>query len=122
MSDPKTILIVDDSRVSRMLLKKLFNNDFPHWIVEEAQDAAEALRLLETTRYDMISLDYNMPDKDGLTLAQEIRERYPETKMALLTANIQSIFREKVEALGIPFFEKPITEKTAKDLIDVCLG
>jgi|SaaInlStandDraft_4_1057021.scaffolds.fasta_scaffold95908_2 CheY-like chemotaxis protein len=45
---PKTILIVDDSRVSRMMIKALLHDLSPGWQVLEAADAEEALKLTDT--------------------------------------------------------------------------
>jgi two-component system chemotaxis response regulator CheY len=74
MSDPKTkFLVVDDfstmRRIVRNLLKELgFTN------VDEAEDGAVALQKLESTTFDFVVTDWNMPNMDGLTLLQRIRQ------------------------------------------------
>lgn len=73
MPDPKMrFLVVDDfstmRRIVRNLLKELgFTN------VDEAEDGAVALQKLNTSPYDFVVTDWNMPNMDGLTLLQSIR-------------------------------------------------
>jgi two-component system, chemotaxis family, chemotaxis protein CheY len=74
MSDPKMkFLVVDDfstmRRIVRNLLKELgFTN------VDEAEDGVAALQKLEAGGFDFVVTDWNMPNMDGLTLLQRIRQ------------------------------------------------
>ena len=74
MADPKMkFLVVDDfstmRRIVRNLLKELgFTN------VDEAEDGAVALQKLNTGQFDFVVTDWNMPNMDGLTLLQTIRQ------------------------------------------------
>ncbi|MBL4794375.1 MAG: response regulator [Pseudomonadales bacterium] len=105
------ILVVDDSLVARLLLKKILQASFPDWIVVDASNGDDALSLAEKNQdIDVALLDYNMPGMNGLELAQKIKESYNVPKMALLTANIQDNVREQAESLGISFLNKPIQE------------
>ena len=62
--------------------------------------------------------DLNMPGMDGLELAQAIKSQQPDTRIALLTANVQDSIRERAEAMGVSFFRKPITEKVITEILD----
>jgi two-component system chemotaxis response regulator CheY len=74
MSDPKMkFLVVDDfstmRRIVRNLLKELgFTN------VDEAEDGVVALQRLNSAQFDFVVTDWNMPNMDGLTLLQTIRQ------------------------------------------------
>lgn len=74
MADPKMkFLVVDDfstmRRIVRNLLKELgFTN------VDEAEDGAVALQKLNSSQFDFVVTDWNMPNMDGLTLLQTIRQ------------------------------------------------
>jgi two-component system, chemotaxis family, chemotaxis protein CheY len=106
-----TILVVDDSRVSRMLIRAIIAHADPQAVVIEASNGEEALTKTQTTPITIATLDLNMPGMDGLVLAKQLIERFPGAKIGLLTANIQEMVRQKAEALGISFISKPITEE-----------
>lgn len=106
-----TILVVDDSRVSRMLIRAIIAHADPQAVVIEASNGEEALTKTQNTSITIATLDLNMPGMDGLVLAKQLIERFPNAKIGLLTANIQEMVRQKAEALGINFISKPITEE-----------
>ena len=118
MSTTNTILVVDDSRVSRMLIRAIISQADPQAQVIEASNGDEALAKTETVSVTMATLDLNMPGMDGLSLAVKLLERHPEAKIGLLTANIQEIVRQKADKLGIYFISKPITEEKIMSFID----
>lgn len=118
MNDPKTIMIVDDSAVSRMMLRAIVENSYEHWNVIEAEDAGEAEKLSETNDIDLITLDMNMPGVDGLTIAPILKNNCPNAKVALLTANFQSRVKTKAEMQGLRFIPKPITEEKVLEFIE----
>lgn len=113
----KKILVVDDSMVARMFLKKLIHEKEPSWNVSDAANATDALEVFQKEGCDIASIDFNMPDSTGLELATKIRQKGPETVIVILTANIQHSLRKKVEEAGFIFLEKPITEETVDFLI-----
>ena len=118
MSESKSIMIVDDSLVSRIMLKNIIVELEPSWEVFEASNASEALSLAEKHKnFDMLTLDMNMPGKTGLSIAPALLEKFPHAKIALLTANIQDSVRNKATAMGLEFIAKPITEDKIEQFI-----
>lgn len=111
MGTAKKILLVDDSRISRLMLKAIIKANYPEWDITEAEDGESALRLCQYTQFDFISLDMNMPGQDGLTISPELQELCPSAKIALLTANFQERVKDKAKAQGLSFIPKPITEE-----------
>jgi len=107
----ETILVVDDSRVSRMLIRAIVAHAHKDIKVVEASNADEALSKTASEHITMATVDLNMPGMDGLLLASKLKERFPEIKIGLLTANIQDRVRQKASSLGIGFISKPITEE-----------
>ena len=105
------ILVVDDSRVSRMLVRAIIDHADEQAEVIEASNGEEALTKVESIPINIAILDLNMPGMDGLVLASKLLERFPTAKIGLLTANIQDMVRQKARALGISFIPKPITEE-----------
>jgi CheY-like chemotaxis protein len=104
------MLIVDDARLARMMVRAIVANTHPDWQVIEAQNGAEAHTKTATTAIDVMTVDLNMPGMDGLTLATALREKFPGAHIALLTANIQDGVRQRAEAASIGFIPKPVTE------------
>ena len=104
-------LVVDDSKMSRMMLKKIIGNAHPDWEIMEAADGQQAVDTATGAELDIILLDYNMPIMDGGQAAEILRPLFPEAKMALLTANIQDSTKELAKNLNIDFIPKPVTEK-----------
>jgi len=117
MSDDK-ILIVDDSRLSRMMIKGFTLAAKPDWGIIEAEDGNDALAKSEGQEITWMTVDYNMPGMDGLTLCIELRERFPNARIALLTANIQDSVKERADKIGVAFIQKPVTEDKIKSYIE----
>jgi CheY-like chemotaxis protein len=110
MTQAKTVLIVDDSRVSRLMARQYIIALHADWIVEEACTGEESLVKSREVRPDLILMDVNMPGMGGIAAAELLRREFPDLPISLLTANVQTATRERAESLGIGFVEKPITE------------
>lgn len=106
-----TVLIVDDSKLARIVAGKALRTLQPEWERLEAGNAEEALALFASQRVDVALLDYNMPGRNGLELAAELRTRYPGLPMALLTANVQDEIIARAREHGVAFVAKPVTEE-----------
>lgn len=111
------LLIVDDSRMSRMLLRALVADSRPGWRIAEATSGDEALTAMDGETPDFVSMDVNMPGISGLEAAGRIRLRHPATRIALCTANIQESTREAAARAGVYFMAKPITAQSVADAI-----
>ncbi len=82
---PLEILIIDDDEVDRMALKRaLKGTNFAVSIVE-AKDADAALQELEENEFNCIFLDYNLPGRNGLELAKQIRGQGIKVPLIVLT-------------------------------------
>ncbi len=79
------ILFADDHAIVRDGLRSLFKSDPGFSIVGEASDGAEAIRLVEENRPDVAVLDISMPNVNGIEATGIIKERYPGTKVLILT-------------------------------------
>lgn len=106
----KNILIVDDSRVSRMMISKIIHSKLTDSNIIEAENGDDALAKSADQAIDLMVLDYNMPGITGLELGSQLRASHPESKIWLLTANIQESIQKQAAELGILFQKKPVTE------------
>ena len=77
MGSPLTVLVVDDSAVSRRLLAGVLAEDPDLQVVGQARDGHEAVRMAERLRPDVITMDIHMPDMDGFETARRIMESSP---------------------------------------------
>lgn len=76
------LLVVDDEPENRDLLRRTLKRDFE---VEDAEDASAALAVLSRRRVDLMLCDQLMPGKSGTELAAEVKQRWPTTRVVLLT-------------------------------------
>ncbi|MCK0511024.1 chemotaxis response regulator CheY [Aromatoleum buckelii] len=121
MSDPKMkFLVVDDfstmRRIVRNLLKELgFTN------VDEAEDGAVALQKLNSSSFDFVVTDWNMPNMDGLTLLQTIRQtphlRHLPVLMVTAEAKKENIIAA-AQAGASGYIVKPFTAATMAEKLE----
>ena len=113
------VLIVDDSKLARMAVVKALNALHPDWMRAEASNAAEALEHISQSAVNIILLDFNMPGKDGLVLAAELRQTHPDISVAVISANHQVEVVRRAQAAGATFLPKPLTVKALGDFLDI---
>ena len=80
------VLIADDHYIVRMGLIALVNTEPDMEVVGEAADGAQALELFGKCNPDLALLDLRMPVKDGIQTASEIRNKFPNAQVLMLTA------------------------------------
>lgn len=110
-------LIVDDSKLARIVAGKAVAGLQPDWTRVEAANAADALAIIAVQQIDLALLDFNMPDKDGLELAAELRASHPNMPIAVITANVQDEIIARVRELNATFVAKPVTEDAISGFI-----
>ena len=80
------VLLVDDSPVERKLVGGLMEKELD-WLVEDAGSGTEALTSMQLSLPDLLVTDLMMPEMDGLQLVTEVRDRYPQVPVILITAH-----------------------------------
>jgi len=113
------VLIVDDSKLARMSIARLLGNLRPSWTRVEAANAMEALECQAREKFDLALLDFNMPGRDGLNLASELRAITPDLPMAIISANAQDEIVARAKSIGAGFLPKPLTEKALREYLEV---
>ncbi|AWN47056.1 response regulator [Methylobacterium terrae] len=106
---PVTVLVVDDSKLARAVALRLVRQLRPDWALREASNADEALAMVAGEPIDVALLDFNMPGKDGLALAEELRAGRPAMPIAVISANIQDEVIARARQLDAAFLAKPLT-------------
>jgi CheY-like chemotaxis protein len=108
---PRTVLVVDDSKLARMVACKALAKIYPDWACIEAGDSTQALAAVHTQNVDISLIDLNMPGDGGLALAADLRRKRPNMPIAVVTANIQDEIVARVRELGATFVPKPLTDE-----------
>lgn len=112
-----TLLIVDDSRVSRMMIRTLVLAKRPTWALVEAANGDEALALAEAQTIDYCTMDINMPGMPGTDAAEHLTRAYPGLRLALFSANIQESQKVRAVELGVKFVAKPVSDKSVTEAL-----
>ena len=115
----KNILFVDDNEINLKLGSELIRK-WGH-VACEADHADEAMNQYRSQSFDLIILDIQMPDIDGVTLLTMMREERPAdpTPIVALTANILNEEADRLLQLGFDYYlSKPIDEEKFRALID----
>lgn len=114
------MLIVDDDSINRKLLVKLLSALQVE--VQEAKNGLEAIAHWEAWQPDLIWMDMQMPEMDGITATQQIKAQPNSTIIVALTASAFEEQRQKILAAGCddfvrkPFKREEILERIAKHL------
>ena len=114
----RKVLIVDDSKLARMAVMRLLSELRSGWSTEEAANADQALASFKQSPPDFVLLDFNMPGKDGLALAEEFRSLNPAVSVAVISANHQVEVVNRARAAGAAFLPKPLTQKMLGDFLN----
>lgn len=103
METINSLLLVDDHPLLRKGIRQSLLNIFPNVMIREAESISEASDILKETGNDIIFLDINLPDGNGIDFLKEIKAVNPEQKVIILTmyndsALLQAAIEAKVDA------------------------
>ncbi|HTD03074.1 response regulator [Undibacterium sp.] len=114
----KKLLIVDDSKVSRMVIRAHVKAVHPEWEILEASNGADAIKVSAQDLPDYCTMDINMPGMLGTDAAEQILLQHPQMRVVIFSANIQESFQTRSNALGAVFVAKPVTEKSISHALE----
>jgi two-component system, chemotaxis family, chemotaxis protein CheY len=104
----KKILIVDDSSMSRRMMRRIVES--AGYDVVEAEEGAAGLEQYFLEKPDLVFLDLTMKDMYGLEVLEKLREMDPDARVIIASADIQDSTREMVQAAGAnAFINKPLS-------------
>lgn len=117
-SGAKTILVVDDSRIMRNIVKNTFTTlNIPCEFVE-ASNGKEALFRLQEHKVDLILLDWNMPELSGIDFLKKVREMEQHKDLPIVMVTSEAAKYSVIEALkngATDYIIKPVNEKIFKE-------
>lgn len=100
------LFVIDDNKNLVNMIKEYFKDSPDIKVTLDTTDGAEAERLIESKKddYDMILLDLIMPNKDGLSILEQLQNKHIEKKVIIITSyNTQDMIR-KVSEMGVSYF------------------
>jgi CheY-like chemotaxis protein len=120
----RRVLVVEDNPVNQLLIRRMLERD--GHAVTVAANGLDALWLLETERYDLIFMDVQMPEMDGIEATRRIREQEPHgvrTPVVALTAGAMQSDRADCLAAGMDaYLSKPIRVEELRNALTVHTG
>lgn len=119
------VLIADDHSIVRYGLRLLVQEvTGKNGVIHFAKDGLEIRKMLQTTRYDFLIMDINMPYSDGLTLVTEIIARSPGIRILVLSVNPEKVHAKRyLEAGAYGYVQKVESdEELRKAIIHVAGG
>jgi two-component system, chemotaxis family, chemotaxis protein CheY len=105
----KTILVVDDSATIRKLLAYILKKK--NYIIAEAEDGIDAMEKLSHVQVDLVIVDLNMPNMDGIEFVKNLRDNYyyMDTPIIMLTTTKDDKLKKDAFDAGVNMFlNKPV--------------
>jgi DNA-binding NarL/FixJ family response regulator len=93
-------LIVEDNASFRELLKEELQNLPLSMVIYEAAEGSEVLQKVDALKPELVFMDIRLPGVNGIQLTREIRARYPNTKIIILTSYDSVEYREAAIQAG----------------------
>ncbi len=113
------ILIIDDSSLSRNMLKRSLGDQYTFI---EAQDGMQGLELYFLEKPGLVILDLTMPGMNGMDILSQLKKMDPSARVVIGTADIQEFSRKQAESLGaVGFINKPFTVESVRKEIEQAL-
>jgi len=116
----KTVLVVDDSHIMRNIVKNIFADMKIPCQYLEAADGKKAFELLEANKVDLVFLDWNMPEMDGMEFLKKARSIPDYKGLPIIMVTSEAAKYNVVAAFkgGITdYILKPINEKIFREKV-----
>ncbi len=112
------VLVVDDSAVFRNIISTVLTTDDGVEVVGKANNGAMALKKIPLVHPDVITMDVEMPEMDGITALREIKKLYPKIAVIMFSVHTERGAEMTVEALtagAADFIAKPTDGKSFRE-------
>lgn len=117
------ILLVDDHKMIRMGIRSYLETDRKYEIVGEASNGLEALEKIKNNKIDLVIMDINMDEMDGISCTQELTKLYPDAKVLALTMLDENLhIKQMMNAGASGYLLKNSTELELKKAVDVIIA
>jgi DNA-binding NarL/FixJ family response regulator len=115
----KRILIVDDHGLFREGLKALLARHTEFEVVGEAGTGRECMACAESLRPDLVLMDISLPDISGIEITQQLRQRYPDMRVAILSMHAKIDYITEAFRAGATGY---VVKESASERLVACLN
>jgi len=113
------ILVIDDQEAIRRVVRRALEQDGHE--VFDASDGEIGMEILESQSFEVVITDIFMPGQDGIVTLRQIRERFPEVKVIVISGGDSSgimDLRQDAELLGaVKSLQKPFNAREIMDVV-----
>lgn len=112
-----SVLIVDDSMVMRKTLRSILEKE-GYTIADEAADGQEAVDKFRQLSPDFITMDINMPKKDGIEAVREIKALDPKARIVMISSlDEKELVVDAIKSGAKYYILKPVTEEKIREVM-----
>lgn len=107
------VLVVEDSPIMRKLITDILKNDPEIEVIDTAKTGKEAIEKAKSLKPDVITLDIEMPEMDGISALKILKKETPQTKVIMFSSLTQEGAKATIECLSLgayDFVPKPSTK------------
>jgi DNA-binding NarL/FixJ family response regulator len=101
VSSPVRILVADDSDLMRRSLRSLLETHIDWQVCDEACNGREAVNKADLSSPDVVLLDFEMPEMNGLEAAREIRQHFPTLPILMVSLHMSQLLEAEAKKAGI---------------------
>jgi two-component system chemotaxis response regulator CheY len=117
-AEAQTVLVADDAAIVRKVVAEMLA-EAGYEVVAEAADGFEAIALYEQHRPDIVVIDVNMPQLDGIDAAIRIRRTYPTARIVVATVYVtEKRLRRMAKIGGVDILMKPFESRKLVEAIE----
>lgn len=123
MADSSRVLIVDDDRFARLVLREALELEPEGYQVSEAGDGDEALERVRAEAPDLVLLDLFMPKRSGIQALTDIRAMSPSTRVVVISSlDSPALIEQAKQAGAVNFILKPFHPLEIQTAVRSALG
>ena len=108
------ILLADDHTVVRRGLSSILTEAYPHAQIEEVGNGVDLIKRVMKEKWDIIISDISMPEKTGLEVLKELKEREVKTPVIILSVHVPELYALRCIKAGASCY---LTKETAPELL-----
>lgn len=115
------LMVADDEQYEREYLERIVKESYPNLleVVYKAADGEELVEKLKEHKPHIVLLDIKMPRMDGLAAAEEIRKKYPDIQMIIISAYSDFAYAKQALKLGVTdYLLKPYLDSDLRETLD----
>lgn len=115
----KSVLIVDDSIAVARQLEKIINSDDEFEVIGQGRNGAEAIKLCQQHKPEIVCMDMNMPVMDGLTALRNLMRLTPDLKVIMVTSlgGVGDKYTEAIRLGAKDVISKPFEKETVLEML-----